>query len=105
MNVKKAEEIADNWLSAKPKNLDPKEVFDVLESLGFIFKRKVNQDTTFIYEHPYLKSEYFPFGALRISIHHGKGQKDTILIGSVRPILEALKIFKKKKVEKENGPG
>lgn len=93
MNKSKAEEIANNWLSQKPKTLEPNEVFSVLEALGFIMKREVKRDTTYIYTHSCLeKDSYFQFCSLYISINHGKGKKPSIVIGSVKPILKAISL-------------
>ncbi|MFC2119818.1 hypothetical protein ACFLQ4_01980 [Bacteroidota bacterium] len=95
MNSKKAKELANNWLSQnpRPKSLEPKDVFNVLEALGFIQKKKVKKDTTYIYEHPCLINDPdFKFGVLYFSINHGKGKKSSILVGGVKVILKALSL-------------
>lgn len=95
MNSQKAKEIAKKWLSQnpKPKSLEPKEVFDVLDALGYILKREVKKDTTYIYEHACLLNHpEFMHGTLYISINHGKGKKPSILIGGVKVILKALSL-------------
>lgn len=93
MSPQKARETASKWLTQnpKPKSLEPKEVFDVLEALGFILKREVKKDTSYIYEHPCLINERgFSFGSMYISVNHGKGKKPSILIDGVKVILSAL---------------
>lgn len=95
MTPSKAREIANKWLTQnpKPKSLEPNEVFDVLEALGFLLKRKIKQDTAYIYEHTCLLDDpYFSFGAMYISINHGKGKKPSILVGGVNVILKALSL-------------
>ncbi len=95
MSPQKAKEIALNWLNQnpKPKSLEPKEVFDVLDALGFILKREVKKDTTYIYAHTCLQNAPdFSFGTIYISVNHGKGKKPSILIDGVKPILKALSL-------------
>lgn len=95
MNIQKAKGLANNWLTQnpRPKSLEPNEVFNVLEALGFIQKREVKKDTTYIYEHSCLINDPdFKFGTIYISINHGKGKKPTILIGGVKVILKALSL-------------
>lgn len=95
MSPEKAKKIAHLWLSQSPKpnSLDVKEVVDVLTALGFSLKRKVEQDTGYIFEHSSLKTDpNFAFGAMYIFVNHAKNKKSTILIGSVKVILKALSL-------------
>lgn len=92
MNKSKAIGIARNWLEQNPKTLESDEVFEVLDKLEFIFKKKIKH-TTYLYEHPCLAGNpYFQFNTLKISLHHGKNDKNVILIGSVKVIIRALKL-------------
>jgi hypothetical protein len=73
--------------------LEVKEVVDVLTALGFKLKRKIEQDTGYIFEHSCLKTDsYFAFGYMYIFVNHSKNKKSAILIGSVKTILKALSL-------------
>lgn len=75
MNKSKAIEIAAGWLLQNSRSLDPALVFKVLVALGFILKRKVKQDTTYIFSHSCLTSRKdFSFGYMYISVNHGKNK-------------------------------
>jgi hypothetical protein len=95
LSPEKAKKIAQIWLSQSPKpnSLEVKEIVDVLQALGFTLKRKVEQDTGYIFEHGCLKTDsFFSFGAMYLFVNHAKNKKSTILIGSVKVILKALSL-------------
>jgi hypothetical protein len=77
----------------KPNSLEVKEVLEVLEALGFKLKRKIKQDTVYIFEHNCLiKDSFFAFGTMYIFVNHSENKKLTILIGSIKVILKALSL-------------
>jgi hypothetical protein len=96
LSPEKAKKIAQNWLTQNPKpnSLEVKEVLEVLEALGFKLKRKIKQDTGFIFEHNSLrKDSFFAFGTMYIFVNHAEKKKSTILIGSIKVILKALSLL------------
>lgn len=102
MNKNKAKSQACNWVNQKPmpKELQPSDVWAVLESLDFELKGKNSDHTTYKWYHKYLLEDesYFKFGIVSISVGHSKGKKSVIRIGSIKYLIHALQIY----LENEN---
>lgn len=97
MNQTKALEKAEIWINQKPSppELIPKDVWDVLEGLGFELKGKSSDHTTFIWFHKHLliNEPYFKFGIVSLSVGHAQGKKTVIRVDSVKKIINALNTF------------
>jgi hypothetical protein len=97
LNKKAAVEQAQKWIDQlpSPKELDPDDVSGVLEALGFEFKGKNANHTTYRWFHVSLnqKDGIFKFGIVSISIGHSKKSKKVVRIDSVSKLLDALELY------------
>jgi len=97
LNKTKALEQAEIWINQKPSppELIPKDVWDVLEGLGFKSEGKNSKHTTFRWSHKHLLTNepYFKFGIVSLSVCHGKGKKNIILVDSVKKLINALNTY------------
>jgi hypothetical protein len=96
LNKKAAREKIKDWLEfPKPSELDPVEVWAVLEAIGFKFLGKNSNHTTYRWNHISLQrnSTQFKYGNIGISVGHSKSKKTVIRIDSVKKLLTALQLF------------
>lgn len=94
MNLKKAKQIANNWIERRPGDLEPAEVQNVLEALGFEFIKQISNHTTFLYKHDCLIHDgYFTAGILSYSIRHAQGQKKKVIGKSLTTLIRALECY------------
>ncbi len=93
MNFQKAQKTAEKWIQSNPQELEPTEVESVLKGLEFKLLGKNSDHTTFRWQHKKISCDYFLHGIIKISVNHKKSAKSAVLIGSVKPLLKALKIY------------
>jgi hypothetical protein len=104
LNKESALEYARKWVvQSKLSELEPQEVWEVLEALSFESKGSNSNHTTVRWFHKsLLRNEvYFKFGIIALSVGHSKGQKTVIRIDSIKKLQRALELYFEEQSEKK----